>query len=190
MSLLYLSRRNGAQTLLKALTQPSSSAAMTSTAAGGTPLPETIIGPADAYTHRRWSHYAASTSSTSHSSSFSPISGQRRAFSAGENNTVAGDGKSGSSINESVSTQPSPTSSPRRLAQAITSTVDGKDPNPRPPGAALKRAAHALDHLNSKEPDLPPWQAASHERLSQELFEYRNDLASAKKSVTVSSRIS
>lgn len=163
MSLIYLSRRNGAQMLLKTLTQPSSSAAMTSTAARGTPLPETIIGPADAYTHRRWSHYAASTSCTSSSSSFSPISGQRRAFSAGENNTAAGDGKSGST-NETVSSQPSSTSSPRRLAQAITTSVDGKDPNPRPPGAALKRAAHALDHLNSKEPDLPPWQAASHER--------------------------
>ncbi|KAH7619619.1 hypothetical protein Ndes2526B_g06599 [Nannochloris sp. 'desiccata'] len=173
MNLLYSSRRNGSQILIKALAQPSSSAARPSTAAGGTFLPQTILGPADAHTHRRWSHYAASTR-------FEPSSGrhnsQTRAFSATANrNASDNDGSAPWPASPPLSSSLS-----RRPIQKAVAEV--QDPNPIPPGAALKRAANALDILNAV-PDLPPWQAASQERLSQELLEYRNDLASAKKSV-------
>jgi len=176
MKALHSSRRTGAETLLKALSEPFSSAAMPSTAAGGTLLPETILGPADAHTHRRWSHYAASTS-------FQPYSGrynsQSRAFSATLNNNTSG----------SEGGAPRPASSPLSSSFSrppIEKTIaKGEDPNPRPPGAALKRAANALDVLNA-EPDLPPWQGDSQEHLFQKLLEYKNDLASAKKSIAVS----
>jgi hypothetical protein len=183
MSLLYPSRRHGTQTLLKALTQPCSSAAMTSPAPGCTSLPETILGPADAYTHRRWSHYAASTSYTSLPGRFHPS--QARAFSTGPSENDTPSGGSGSRGVHAPPPPPPSLASPRFPRRPIIKeTVDGEDPSPPPPGAALKRVAHTLDHLNL-EPELPPWQAVSSERLSRELFEYRNDLASAKKSVTV-----
>jgi hypothetical protein len=183
MSLLYSSRRNGTQMLLKALVQPTSSAAMPSPAAGSTTsLPETILGPADAHTHRRWSHYAASTSQPS---IFGQSHRQSRAFSAASS--------SGSSKGGAAHAPPPPppsfSSSTQFPRRPIQKTADGDDPNPLPPGAALKRAAHALDTLNS-EPELPPWQAVSQERLSRELLEYRNDLASAKRSVTAARKSS
>jgi hypothetical protein len=158
--------------LLKALSQPSSSAAMSSTAARGTLLPETVLALADARTHRRWSHCAASTR-------FEPSSGrynnQTRAFSATSNTTTSGNDGGGAARQAPI---------PLSRRPIEKTAAKDEDPNPLPPGAALKRAANALDILNT-EPDLPPWHAASQERLFQKLSEYKNDLASAKKSIAV-----
>lgn len=153
MAHVYVTRRHGSRLVVNALLQPGPSAAMTSLICGtASPAPISFAAPLPTETpatvHRRWSHYAASssTSATHRSISYSAT----------------------------VAASPAHSAASATHRTSHDAKVDGSVG--LPPGAALRRAVRPHDSLDPKGSHTPPWQDASEERLSKELQEYRKDL--------------